>query len=47
MKINAALAFGPGQPLRIETVELSAPAAGEVLVRLVATETLAPLGCGV
>lgn len=37
MKIDAALAFGPGKPLSIEPVELSGPAAGEVLVRLVAT----------
>jgi aryl-alcohol dehydrogenase len=37
MKIEAALAFGPDRPLSIEPIEISAPAAGEVLVRVVAS----------
>ena len=34
---RAAVAFAAGQPLRIETVDLAAPAAGEVLVEIKAT----------
>jgi S-(hydroxymethyl)glutathione dehydrogenase/alcohol dehydrogenase len=37
MKVRAAVAWGPGQPLSIETVDLEGPKAGEVLVRIVAT----------
>ncbi|MBM4254221.1 MAG: S-(hydroxymethyl)glutathione dehydrogenase, partial [Deltaproteobacteria bacterium] len=37
MKVKAAVAWGPGQPLSIETVDLEGPKAGEVLVRIVAT----------
>ncbi len=37
MKIKAAVAWGPNQPLRIETIDLEAPKAGEVLVRIVAS----------
>lgn len=37
MKVRAAVAWGPGEPLRIETVDLEGPKAGEVLVRIVAT----------
>lgn len=37
MKVRAAVAWGPGQPLSLETVDLEAPKAGEVLVRIVAT----------
>ncbi len=37
MKIRAAVAHAPGQPLSIETVELEGPRAGEVLVQLKAT----------
>ncbi|MEN9834197.1 MAG: hypothetical protein RL011_390, partial [Pseudomonadota bacterium] len=35
MKVRAAVAWGPGQPLSIETVDLEGPKAGEVLVRIV------------
>ena len=34
---RAAVAFAAGQPLSIETVDLAAPAAGEVLVEIKAT----------
>lgn len=37
MKVKAAVAWGPGQPLSIETVDLEAPKKGEVLVRIVAS----------
>jgi S-(hydroxymethyl)glutathione dehydrogenase / alcohol dehydrogenase len=37
MDVQAAVAFGPGKPLRIETVQLEGPKAGEVLVELKAT----------
>jgi S-(hydroxymethyl)glutathione dehydrogenase/alcohol dehydrogenase len=37
MKVKAAVAFAPGEPLRIETVDLDGPRAGEVLVELKAT----------
>jgi S-(hydroxymethyl)glutathione dehydrogenase/alcohol dehydrogenase len=37
MKVQAAVAFAPGEPLRIETVDLEGPRAGEVLVELKAT----------
>ena len=37
MKIRAAVAWGPGQPLKIETIDLEGPKAGEVLVKMVAT----------
>ena len=37
MKVQAAIAFAPGEPLRIETVDLEGPRAGEVLVELKAT----------
>jgi len=37
MKTRAAVAFEAGKPLVIEEVELAAPKAGEVLVRIVAT----------
>ena len=37
MDIKAAVAFEPGKPLRIETVHLEGPKAGEVLVELKAT----------
>jgi S-(hydroxymethyl)glutathione dehydrogenase/alcohol dehydrogenase len=37
MKTQAAVAFGAGQPLSIETVELDGPREGEVLVELHAT----------
>jgi S-(hydroxymethyl)glutathione dehydrogenase / alcohol dehydrogenase len=37
MKVKAAVAFEPGKPLSIETVELEAPKAGEVLVEIKAT----------
>ncbi|MGH8030723.1 MAG: S-(hydroxymethyl)glutathione dehydrogenase/class III alcohol dehydrogenase [Arenimonas sp.] len=37
MKVQAAIAFEPGAPLRIETVDLEGPRAGEVLVELKAT----------
>jgi S-(hydroxymethyl)glutathione dehydrogenase/alcohol dehydrogenase len=37
MDIKAAVAFEPGKPLRIETVQLEGPKAGEVLVELKAT----------
>jgi S-(hydroxymethyl)glutathione dehydrogenase/alcohol dehydrogenase len=37
MDVQAAVAFEPGKPLRIETVRLEGPKAGEVLVELKAT----------
>jgi S-(hydroxymethyl)glutathione dehydrogenase/alcohol dehydrogenase len=37
MKARAAVAWAAGQPLEIDEVEVAAPRAGEVLVRLVAT----------
>ena len=37
IKTQAAVAWGPGQPLSIEEVDLMHPQKGEVLVRIVAT----------
>ncbi|MGP1371550.1 MAG: S-(hydroxymethyl)glutathione dehydrogenase/class III alcohol dehydrogenase [Almyronema sp.] len=37
MEVKAAVAFEAGQPLRIETVQLEGPKAGEVLVEIKAT----------
>src|SRR5512134_1593321 len=37
MKVRAAVAYAPGQPLVIETVQLEGPRAGEVLVEIRAT----------
>ncbi len=37
MKVKAAVAWGPKQPLSIEEVDLEGPKKGEVLVRIVAT----------
>ena len=37
MKTRAAVAWEAGGPLRVESVDLSGPAPGEVLVRMVAT----------
>ena len=37
IKSKAAIAWGPGQPLSVEEVEVIPPQAGEVLVRVVAT----------
>ena len=37
MKVKAAVAWGPGQPLSIETVDLDGPKKGEVLVKIVAS----------
>src|SRR5580692_3244700 len=37
MKTRAAVAFGAGKPLEIETVDLEGPKAGEVLVEIKAT----------
>ncbi len=37
MKSRAAVAWGPGQPLTIETIDVEGPKAGEVLLRMVAT----------
>jgi len=37
MKTRAAVAWGPGQSLKIEELDLEMPKAGEVLVRIVAT----------
>ena len=37
MDVKAAVAFGAGEPLRIETVELEGPKEGEVLVEIGAT----------
>ncbi|RZA25647.1 MAG: S-(hydroxymethyl)glutathione dehydrogenase/class III alcohol dehydrogenase [Proteobacteria bacterium] len=36
-KVKAAVAWGPGEPLRIETVDLEGPKKGEVLVRITAS----------
>jgi S-(hydroxymethyl)glutathione dehydrogenase/alcohol dehydrogenase len=37
MKTKAAVAYGPGKPLVVETVDLDGPRAGEVLVEIKAT----------
>src|ERR1700743_2542959 len=37
MKTRAAVAYGPGQPLSIEMVDLEGPRAGEVLVEIKAS----------
>src|SRR5215475_10487437 len=37
METRAAVAFGAGQPLKIETVQLDGPKDGEVLVEIKAT----------
>jgi len=37
MDVKAAVAFGAGEPLRLETVQLAPPQAGEVLVEIKAT----------
>ncbi|MCH8529432.1 MAG: S-(hydroxymethyl)glutathione dehydrogenase/class III alcohol dehydrogenase [Saccharospirillum sp.] len=37
MKSRAAVAWGPGKPMTIETVDVEEPKAGEVLVRIVAS----------
>ena len=37
MDVKAAVAFAAGQPLKIETVQLDHPRAGEVLVEIKAT----------
>ena len=37
IKTRAAVAWGPGQPLSIEEVDLMPPQQGEVLVRIIAT----------
>lgn len=37
MKIKAAVAWGPNQPLKIEEVDLQPPQTGEVLVKIMAT----------
>ncbi len=36
-KVKAAVAWGPGEDLRIETVDLEGPKKGEVLVRIIAS----------
>ncbi len=37
MKVKAAVAWGPGEPLKIEEVDLEGPKKGEVLVKIMAT----------
>ncbi len=37
MKTKAAIAFGAGKPLSIETVDLQDPQPGEVLIEIMAT----------
>ena len=37
MDVRAAVAFGPGKPLEVTTVQLDGPRAGEVLVEIKAT----------
>jgi S-(hydroxymethyl)glutathione dehydrogenase/alcohol dehydrogenase len=37
MKVRAAVAWGPNQPLSIETIDLEGPKKGEVLVKIIAT----------
>ncbi|MBA4115318.1 MAG: alcohol dehydrogenase catalytic domain-containing protein, partial [Rubrobacter sp.] len=37
MDVRAAVAFGAGEPLKVETVELDGPREGEVLVEVRAT----------
>ncbi len=40
MDVKAAVAYEPGKPLVIETVQLEGPKAGEVLVEIKATRRL-------
>ena len=35
MKVKAAVAWGPNQPLSIEEVDLEGPRKGEVLVKII------------
>lgn len=37
MKVKAAVAWGPNEPLKIETIDLEGPKKGEVLVKIVAS----------
>ena len=37
IKSKAAVAWGPGQPLSIETVDVAPPKAGEVRIKIIAT----------
>jgi len=37
MNVRAAVAFAPGKPLEVATVQLDGPRAGEVLVEIKAT----------
>ncbi|MCF4968775.1 S-(hydroxymethyl)glutathione dehydrogenase, partial [Nostoc sp. CMAA1605] len=37
MEVKAAVAYGAGKPLTIETVQLEGPQAGEVLVEIKAS----------
>lgn len=37
MQTRAAVAWKPGEPLSVETVDLEGPAEGEVLLRIVAS----------
>ena len=37
IKAKAAVAWGPGEPLKMEEVDVELPKKGEVLVRIVAT----------
>jgi S-(hydroxymethyl)glutathione dehydrogenase/alcohol dehydrogenase len=37
MKIKAAVAWGPNEPLKIETIDLAPPRKGEVLVKMIAS----------
>ena len=43
MKTRASIAWEAGKPLTIETIEVGAPRAGEVLVEIKATPELADL----
>jgi S-(hydroxymethyl)glutathione dehydrogenase/alcohol dehydrogenase len=37
MKVKAAVAWGPNEPLKIEEVDLEGPKKGEVLIKIEAT----------
>ena len=42
MDVRAAVAFAPGKPLEVATVQLDGPRAGEVLVEIKATGAATP-----
>lgn len=43
MKSRAAVAFGPGQPLKIVEIDVAPPKKGEVLVKITHTGVCIPM----